>query len=74
MLAVNVPKEIESRLDLLAKATGRTKSYYVRELIETHIGDIEDIYLAEKTLENVRAGRSAVYTLDEVEKHLGLDN
>ena len=29
MIAVRLPKEIESRLDNLAKLTGRTKTFYV---------------------------------------------
>ena len=33
MIAVRLPKEIESRLDNLAKLTGRTKTFYVREAI-----------------------------------------
>lgn len=72
MLAVNIPKEIETRLNVLAKATGRTKSYYVREMIERYLDDIEDVYLAEKRLEDVRSGRSKTYTLDEVETRLDL--
>ena len=31
MLAIRLPQEIENRLDALAKATGRTKTYYARE-------------------------------------------
>jgi RHH-type transcriptional regulator, rel operon repressor / antitoxin RelB len=72
MLAVKVPEEIENRLNVLAKATGRTKSYYVREMIEKHLGEMEDIYLAETRLEGVRMGRSRTSTLDEVEDRLGL--
>jgi predicted transcriptional regulator len=36
MLALRLPEEIEIRLDALAKATGRAKSYYAREAILTH--------------------------------------
>ena len=50
MIAVRLPKEIESRLDNLAKLTGRTKSFYVREAILDHLEDLEDIYIAEKRL------------------------
>jgi RHH-type rel operon transcriptional repressor/antitoxin RelB len=48
MLALRLPEEIEIRLDALAKATGRTKSYYAREAILTHLEDMEDAYLAER--------------------------
>lgn len=57
MLALRLPTEINERLEALAKATGRTKSYYAREAILEHLDDLEDIYLGEKTLEQVRRGR-----------------
>ena len=56
MLAIRLPSEIEARLEALAKATGRTKTYYAREAILEHLDDLEDIYLAEQTLERVRRG------------------
>ena len=49
MLAIRLPNEIEMRLEALAKATGRTKTYYAREAILEHLEDLEDIYLAEQT-------------------------
>lgn len=72
MLAVRLPVEVESRLDSLAKATGRTKTFYVREAILEHLDDIEDLYLAESRLIEIRAGRSRTYTMEEVEQRLGL--
>ncbi len=50
MLALRLPPEIESRLEELAKRTGRSKSFYAREAILEHLDDLEDIYLAEKRL------------------------
>ena len=50
MLALRLPREIETRLDALAKKTGRTKSYYAREAILRQIEDIEDFYLARQRL------------------------
>ncbi|GAB2730969.1 MULTISPECIES: type II toxin-antitoxin system RelB family antitoxin [Halomonas] len=72
MLALRLPSEIEERLEALAKATGRTKSFYAREAILEHLDDLEDIYLAEKTLEQVRRGEMTTYSLDDVERDLGL--
>jgi RHH-type rel operon transcriptional repressor/antitoxin RelB len=50
MLALRLPAEIERRLDVLAKKTGRTKSFYAREAILRQIEDIEDYYLARRRL------------------------
>ena len=50
MLAIRLPTDIEERLERLAKATGRTKTFYAREAILEHIDDLEDLYLAEQRL------------------------
>jgi len=72
--AVRLEDETYSRLQALASQTGSTATYYIREAIETHIEDLEDIYLAEQTLAAVRRGEQQTYTLDEVERDLGLAN
>jgi RHH-type rel operon transcriptional repressor/antitoxin RelB len=72
MLAIRLPEEIEKRLDALAKETGRTKSFYVREAILEHLDDLEDIYLAEQRLADIRAGRSTTVSLEEVMKRYGM--
>ncbi|MFC0266859.1 type II toxin-antitoxin system RelB family antitoxin [Kushneria aurantia] len=72
MRAIRLPPEIEERLEALAKATGRTKTYYAREAILEHLEDLEDAYLAEQTLERVRRGEERTYTLDEIERDPGL--
>jgi RHH-type rel operon transcriptional repressor/antitoxin RelB len=72
MLGVRIPAELNARLDTLSEETGRNKSFYVREALSEYIADMEDIYLAEKRFEDLRAGRSSTMTLEEVEKALGL--
>jgi RHH-type transcriptional regulator, rel operon repressor / antitoxin RelB len=74
MLAIRLSPEIEARLGALATATGRTKSFYARKAIEDALEELEDIYLAESRLEELRTGRSRRYTLEEVEKDLGLEH
>ena len=63
MLAIRLPADVEHRLDALAQATGRTKTFYVREAILEHLDDLEDLYLAEKRLIEIRAGGSKSHTL-----------
>jgi RHH-type rel operon transcriptional repressor/antitoxin RelB len=72
MLAIRLPEEIEKRLDALAKETGRTKSFYVRQAILEQLDDLEDIYIAEKRLADIRAGRSSTVSLEEVMKRYGM--
>lgn len=72
MLAIRLPEEIEARLENLAKATGRTKTFYAREAILEYLEDMEDLYLAEQVLADIQAGRSKTYTIEEVKKQLGM--
>ena len=70
MLAIRLPDEIDNRLKDLAEKTGRTKSFYAREAILKHLDDLEDIYLAERELELIKAGKSETYSAEEVGKAL----
>ncbi len=74
MLAIRLPEEIEERLDVLAKETGRTKTFYVREAILEHLDDMEDVYLAEKRLADIRAGNSKPAPLKDVMKRYDLED
>jgi RHH-type rel operon transcriptional repressor/antitoxin RelB len=66
MIAIRLPEEIEARLDKLAKETGRTKTFYVREAILEQLEDLEDAYLAEKTLASIRAGKQKTFPLENL--------
>ncbi len=72
MLAIRLPKEIELRLDNLAKATGRTKTFYAREAILAYLEDMEDLYLADKSMRALKSGKVKTISLDQVERNLGL--
>ncbi|WP_024298765.1 type II toxin-antitoxin system RelB family antitoxin [Methylomicrobium lacus] len=74
MLAIRLPEDLEKRLDSLAKLTGRSKSFYARQAIEQHLDDMEDVYLAEQRLTEIRAGRTQTIPLEEVLKQYGLED
>jgi RHH-type rel operon transcriptional repressor/antitoxin RelB len=74
MLALRLPPEIEERLDELAKRTGRSKSFYAREAILEHLDDLEDVYLAEKRLEDLRKGDADTVPLSELMARYGAEN
>jgi RHH-type rel operon transcriptional repressor/antitoxin RelB len=74
MLAIRLPADIEKRLDRLAKRTGRTKTWYVREAVLNHLEDLEDVYYAEKELIAIREGRSKTIPIEEVMKQYGLED
>ena len=71
-ISLRLPPDVEKRLTHLAKVTGRSKTYYALQAIREHLDDLEDLYLAEQELKEVRAGRSRTFTLDDAERELGL--
>jgi RHH-type rel operon transcriptional repressor/antitoxin RelB len=73
MLAIRLPQSVEKRLEKLARRTGRTKTFYVREAILEHLEEIEDLYLAERALERIRSGEERTIPLKDAMKHHGLE-
>ena len=71
-VSIRLDPLIEQRLDNLAHMTGRAKSYYLRELIESGLDDLEDFYLADAAMERVRKGQEVVIDSSEVRSSLGL--
>jgi RHH-type rel operon transcriptional repressor/antitoxin RelB len=71
MLAVRLDPEVEKRLEALATLTGRTKTFYAREAIETHLDDLEDFYLADERMKSFREG--GAIPLAQVKAELDLD-
>lgn len=63
---------IEARLEQLAAATGRSKAFYLRELIEAGLDDLEDAYLGAAALKaHHRSGESTIL-LAQVMQNLDL--
>ena len=66
MLAVRLPPDLEARLADLAARTGRSRSYYARLALAAYMDDLEDVYVAESRLEDIRAGRDATHPLSDL--------
>jgi RHH-type rel operon transcriptional repressor/antitoxin RelB len=71
--SIRLTADTEQRLNFLASQTGRSKAFYLREIIEQGLDDLEDYYLAADVLERVRKGREKVHSAADVRKDLGLD-
>lgn len=63
-ISLRLDPDIEARLTHLAQATGRSKTFYLRKLIEEHLEEMEDAYLAEHALEQLRQGRDRVMSAE----------
>lgn len=57
-VSLRLPDDIQNRLQRLAQLIGRSKSSYM-EAIREHLDDLEDLYLAEQRLADIRSGTRA---------------
>lgn len=74
LLAIRLPREMDARLEPLAKANGRSKTSYSREAILAHLDDLEDLYLAKQRLIEIRAGKTETTPLEVVMKPYGVED
>lgn len=70
--AIPLTDEAEQRIDFPVPQTGRSKAYYLREIIERGLEDLEDYYLAAEVLQRVRSGAERVYSVNEARRNLDL--
>jgi RHH-type rel operon transcriptional repressor/antitoxin RelB len=69
MLGIRLDPELESRLERLARDTGRTKSYYAKLAIKQFLEDREDYLRGIAALER----KEPRISLEDLERELGLD-
>ena len=72
--AVRLPEATYNRLQTLAARSGRTATFYIREAVERHLEDLEDLHVAEKAAaEHHKSGRRTL-SLDELDGYLGVED
>lgn len=70
--SIDLPAEVDRRVESLVIRTGRSKEFLVEQLISRGLAEVEDYYVASKVLERVRQGEEAAFSSTEVRQHLGL--
>jgi RHH-type rel operon transcriptional repressor/antitoxin RelB len=73
-VSLRLPDDIQNRLQRLAQLTGRSKSSYMIEAIREHLDDLEDLYLAEQRLTDIRSGKTQTIPMEDVMKRYGLED
>ncbi len=71
---LDVPPEIDLRLDRLAEQTGFAKSLFYPELMRMGIDELEDYFEAAAESERHRLGDGRAHSQAEVRHALGLDD
>lgn len=72
--SVRMSDTTAEKLDKLSRLTGRSKSYYLREAIESSIDQLLYEYTLLNEIEEIRAGKAKTYSLEEVKAELGLED
>jgi predicted DNA-binding protein len=73
-VVIDLPNEVSEQLDQLAQEHGQSKSDYLLEVIAEHLGDLEDLRIAERRYREHLASGSKGIPLKEVMRELGLDD
>jgi RHH-type rel operon transcriptional repressor/antitoxin RelB len=69
VISLRLPDDVHDRLNKLAEKTKRTKSSFIKEMIETSLEEYEEAYLA---LERLNEKNARYLTTEELEEELGL--
>lgn len=72
--SVRMSDTTAEKLDKLSRLTGRSKSYYLREAIESSIDQLLYEYTLLNEVEEIRAGKAETYSLEEVKAELDLED
>lgn len=73
-VSLRLPVDLVERISHLAQSTGRSRTFYMQEAIKQHLEDLEDLYLAEQALIDLRAGKSSTVALEDVMKRYGMES
>ena len=72
MVTLRLNPATDRKLARLAKATGTSKTAIARAALLDRLQEADDIRIAGDRLKRLDAGKSRTYTLEEVERELGL--
>lgn len=72
-LTLRLPEELNTRLNRLAEATSRPKSFYVRALLEDHLSELEYVAGLDTEAEAIRRGEMGTHPIEDLARDLGLD-
>jgi len=70
MISVRLDKDLERRLEKIAKETNRPKSFFIKESLREYLDDIADIFEAK---ERISDPNREVIGIEELKKELSLN-
>ncbi|MGL4339174.1 MAG: type II toxin-antitoxin system RelB family antitoxin [Rhodoglobus sp.] len=71
-IAYRPTQDQDQRLDLLAKRTGRSKSFYLKQAVDRHLDELEELYQADDIIDRWEKSDQKTRPLAELRVELGL--
>jgi RHH-type transcriptional regulator, rel operon repressor / antitoxin RelB len=71
-ISIRLTEEDEARLDALARRTGRSKTFYVREAIHEHLDELEERFWADSVVNEWEGSDKASRPARELWNELGV--
>ena len=68
MLSIDLPADLDGRLEALASRTGRTKNDHICEALANYLNDLEDLQVAEERFRELSEGKQGTTSLTELMK------
>lgn len=70
-ISIRLTEDEEARLDILARRTGRSKSFYVKTALQEYLTDLEGAFAADAAIDAFEAGGRRSRPLAELEAETG---
>ncbi len=71
-LSVRLTEDEEARLDALAARTGRSKTFYVRQAVQAHLDELEELYWADEAVRGWEASGKKSRPAEQLWNELGV--
>ncbi|MFC1040109.1 DUF6290 family protein [Pasteurella multocida] len=72
-MTLRLPAHLDERLSNLTEQTGRSKSFYVSQAVESYLEDMEDLLIANAVIERIKAGKERTYSPEEVRNEIFME-
>ncbi|MGT3005690.1 type II toxin-antitoxin system RelB family antitoxin [Pasteurella multocida] len=73
-MTLRLPAHLDERLSNLTQHTGRSKSFYVSQAVESYLEDMEDLLIANAVIERIKTGKERTYSPEEVRHEISMES
>jgi RHH-type rel operon transcriptional repressor/antitoxin RelB len=72
-ISVHLDDALDARLERIARRSGHSKSFHVKQALFDQLPDLEDLHFARKVAHRVAVGRERLIPRDQLERELDRD-